>query len=68
MAHVCIMLSLCAAHAANAQNNPKGPAMTTAKQNTFGLGSAGGATEAALKHVPQVAANVVRADVLAAMD
>lgn len=44
MAHVCIVLSLRAAHAANAQNNPKGPAMPAAKQNTFGLASGGGAT------------------------
>ncbi len=44
MVHICIVLSLCAAHEANAQNTPKGPATPAAKQITFGLGSGGGPT------------------------
>ena len=44
IAHICVVLSLCAVHAANAQNDPKSPAMPAAKQNTFGLGSGGGPT------------------------
>ena len=44
IAPICVVLFLCAVHSANAQNNPKGPAMPAAKQNTFGLGSGGGPT------------------------
>ena len=42
IACICIILFLCALHAADAQNNPKGA--PAAKQNTFGLGSGGGPT------------------------
>ena len=42
IAPFCIVLFLCAMQSANAQNDPKGPAMPAAKQSTFGLGSDGG--------------------------
>ena len=44
IAPICVVLFLCAVSSVNAQNDPKGPAMPAAKQNTFGLGSGGGPT------------------------
>ncbi len=44
MASLCVLLTLWAAFAAKAQNNPEVPAAPGANQAVFGLGSSGGPT------------------------